>query len=107
MYTHAHSLVPRPFFACVAKNGLGMRLTRTTHTHIEFSQEDVQLWHRRYGLLRMYYGVDGYGNHQQENPLDIDQARFRPDAYMEQVFKECSLNELYKQEGRMKKGGGE
>jgi len=47
------------------------------------------------------------GNHQQENPLDIDQARFRPDAYMEQVFKECSLNELYKQEGRMKKGGGE
>ena len=55
----------------------------------------------------MYYGVDEYGNHQQENPLDIDQAGFRPDAYMEKVLKECSLNELYKQEGRMKKGGGE
>ena len=79
----------------------------TPHTRTESSQEDVQLRRRRRGLLRMYYGVDEHGNQEAENPLDIDQAGFRPDAYMEKVLKECSLNELYKQEGRMKKGGGE
>jgi len=52
-------------------------------------------------------GVDEYGNQRQENPLDIDQAGFRSDAYIEKVLKECSLNELYKQEGRVKKGEGE
>ena len=53
----------------------------------------------------MYYGVDEHGNQREENPLDIDKAGFRPDAYMEKVLRECSLNELYKQEGKMKKGG--
>ena len=53
----------------------------------------------------MYYGVNEHGGGQrEENPLDIDKAGFKPDVYMEKTLRECSLNELYKQEGRMKKG---
>ena len=59
---------------------------------------------RRRGLLRMYYGVDEQGSKEEENPLDIDQSGFKPDAFMEKMLKECSLNELYRQEARMKKG---
>ena len=52
----------------------------------------------------MYYGVDEQGSKEEENPLDIDQSGFKPDAFMEKMLKECSLNELYRQEARMKKG---
>ena len=53
----------------------------------------------------MYYGVDENGPLQQDNPLDIDKAGFRPQLFMEKVLKESSLNQLYKQEERTKKGG--
>ena len=55
----------------------------------------------------MYYGVDENGPLQQDNPLDIDKAGFRPQLFMEKVLKESSLNQLYKQEERTKKGGWE
>ena len=74
-------------------------------TKLESSEEDVHLRRRRRGLLRMYYGVNEHGGGQQaENPLDIVKAGFKPDVYMEKTLRECSLNELYRQEGRMKKG---
>ena len=77
----------------------------TQYCNIESSEEDVHLRRRRRGLLRMYYGVNEHGGGQrEENPLDIDKAGFKPDVYMEKTLRECSLNELYKQEGRMKKG---
>lgn len=60
---------------------------------------------RRRGLLRMYYGVDENGPHQEENPLDIDKSGFRPQVFMEKLLKESSLNQLYRQEERIKKGG--
>ena len=59
---------------------------------------------RRRGLLRMYYGVDDSVQLQQDNPLDIDKAGFKADMFMEKMLKETSLNNLYKQEERMKKG---
>ena len=59
---------------------------------------------RRRGLLRMYYGVDDSVQVQQDNPLDIDKAGFKADMFMEKMLKETSLNNLYKQEERMKKG---
>lgn len=59
---------------------------------------------RRRGLLRMYYGVDDQVPEQEANPMDIDHAQFRSDMFMEKVLKECSLNELYHMEGKMKKG---
>ena len=59
---------------------------------------------RRRGLLRMYYGVDENGPLQEDNPLDIDKSGFRPQSYMEKTLKESSLNQLYRQEERMKKG---
>ena len=59
---------------------------------------------RRRGLLRMYYGVDDQVPEQKANPMDIDHAQFRSDMFMEKVLKECSLNELYHMEGKMKKG---
>lgn len=36
--------------------------------------------------------------------MDIDKASFQPPLFMEKVLKECSLNELYRKEERMKKG---
>ena len=71
----------------------------------ESSEEDRQVRKRRRGLLRMYYGVDENGPLQEENPLDIDKASFRPQAFMEKMLKESSLNHLYRQEEKMKKGG--
>ncbi len=68
------------------------------------SEEDHQMRRRRRGLLRMYYGVDDSAPVQQDNPLDIDKAGFKSDMYMDRTLKEQSLNELYKQEERMKKG---
>ncbi len=59
---------------------------------------------RRRGLLRMYYGVDDQVPEQRANPMDIDHAQFRSDMFMEKVLKECSLNELYQMEAKMKKG---
>lgn len=59
---------------------------------------------RRRGLLRMYYGVDDQVPEQQINPLDIDHTHFQSDMFMEKVLKDCSLNELYQMEGKMKKG---
>ncbi len=53
----------------------------------------------------MYYGVDEDGPLQEENPLDIDKSGFRPQLFMEKMLKESSLNQLYKQEERVKKGG--
>ena len=52
----------------------------------------------------MYYGVDDSVPAQQDNPLDLDKAGFKSEVYMEKVLKECSLNDLYKQEEKMKKG---
>lgn len=40
----------------------------------------------------------------QDDPVDIDKAGFQPPLFMEKVLKECSLNELYHKEERMKKG---
>ncbi len=60
---------------------------------------------RRRGLLRMYYGVDENAPQQEDNPLDIDKAGFKPQSFMEKTLKESSLNQLYRQEERMKKGG--
>ena len=68
------------------------------------SEEDGRIRKRRRGLLRMYYGVDDQVPEQKANPLDIDHAQFRSDMFMEKVLKECSLNELYQMEGKMKKG---
>ena len=67
-------------------------------------EEDVRIRKRRRGLLRMYYGVDDQVPEQKANPMDIDHAQFRSDMFMEKVLKECSLNELYQMEGKMKKG---
>ena len=67
-------------------------------------EEDVRMRKRRRGLLRMYYGVDDQVPEQEANPMDIDHAQFRSDMFMEKVLKECSLNELYHMEGKMKKG---
>ena len=67
-------------------------------------EEDVRMRKRRRGLLRMYYGVDDQVPEQKANPMDIDHAQFRSDMFMEKVLKECSLNELYHMEGKMKKG---
>ncbi|XP_064382832.1 vacuolar protein sorting-associated protein 51 homolog isoform X2 [Halichondria panicea] len=69
----------------------------------ESSEEDHQMRRRRRGLLRMYYGVDDSVQLQQDNPLDIDKAGFKADMFMEKMLKETSLNNLYKQEERMKK----
>lgn len=63
-----------------------------------------QVRKRRRGLLRMYYGVDENGPQQEENPLDIDKSGFRPQQFMEKTLKESSLNQLYRQEEKMKKG---
>ncbi len=68
------------------------------------SGDDRHVHNRRRGLLRMYYGVDEDGPLQEENPLDIDKTAFKPSLFMERVLKECSLNQLYKQEEKMKKG---
>ena len=64
-----------------------------------------QVRKRRRGLLRMYYGVDENGPLQEDNPLDIDKSGFRPQHFMEKTLKESSLNQLYRQEEKMKKGG--
>ena len=53
----------------------------------------------------MYYGVDENGPLQEVNPLDIDKSGFRPQSFMEKTLKESSLNQLYRQEERMKRGG--
>ena len=52
----------------------------------------------------MYYGVDDQVSEEKTNPLDIDHTQFKSDMFMEKVLKECSLNELYQMEGKMKKG---
>ncbi len=53
----------------------------------------------------MYYGVeDQGGGKQDDNPLDIDRAGFKPNVFMDKMLKDSSLTELYKQEERMKKG---
>lgn len=52
----------------------------------------------------MYYGVDENGPLKEDNPLDIDKAGFQPQVFMEKVLKESSLNQLYRQEEKMKKG---
>lgn len=68
------------------------------------SEDDVRMRKRRRGLLRMYYGVDDQVPEEKANPLDIDHNQFKSDMFMEKVLKECSLNELYQMEGKMKKG---
>lgn len=68
------------------------------------SEDDVRMRKRRRGLLRMYYGVDDQVPEEKTNPLDIDHNQFKSDMFMEKVLKECSLNELYQMEGKMKKG---
>ena len=55
-------------------------------------------------MLHMYYGVDENGPLREENPLDIDKSSFRPQLFMDKMLKESSLNELYRQEEKMKKG---
>ena len=52
----------------------------------------------------MYYGVDDSDSQQAGNPLDIDKTSFKSLQFMDKLLKECSLNELYHQEDRMKKG---
>lgn len=54
----------------------------------------------------MYYGVDDSVQVQQDNPLDINKSGFKSEMFMEKMLKESSLNDLYKQEERMKKGEG-
>ena len=62
-------------------------ISRHALHNIESSEEDVHLRRRRRGLLRMYYGVSEHGGgHQEENPLDIDKAGFKPDVYMEKTL---------------------
>ena len=56
-------------------------------------------------MLRMYYGVDEAGSNPAGDPLDIDRTSFKSQQFMDKLLKECSLNELYHQEDRMKKGG--
>lgn len=69
------------------------------------AEEERLIRKRRRGLLHMYYGVDENGPRQEENPLDIDKASFRPQLFMEKMLKESSLNQLYHQEEKMKRGG--
>ena len=52
----------------------------------------------------MYYGVDENAALHEDNPLDIDKSGFKPQLFMDKVLKECSLNQLYHQEEKMKKG---
>lgn len=59
---------------------------------------------RHRGLLRMYYGVDDGGTQQAGDPLDIDKTAFQSQMFMEKLLKESSLNQLYFQEDKMKKG---
>ena len=68
------------------------------------SEDDHRMRTRRRGLLRMYYGVDDQVPEEKADPLDIDHVQFKSDMFMEKVLKECSLNELYHMEGKMKKG---
>jgi len=59
---------------------------------------------RRRGLLRMYYGVDEGATQQASDPLDIDKTGFQSQQFMDKLLKESSLNQLYVQEDKMKKG---
>ncbi len=59
---------------------------------------------RRRGLLRMYYGVDENSSQHAGDPMDIDKTAFQSQQYMEKLLKESSLNQLYLQEDKMKKG---
>ena len=83
-------------------------LAQVCHTHhlcSESGGEDGQMKRkRRRGLLRMYYGVDDSSAQEVGNPLDIDKTAFQSQKFMEKLLKECSLNQLYLQEDKMKKG---
>ena len=70
----------------------------------ESTEDGKQVHKRRRGLLRMYYGVDSEAPKEKENPLDLDKAGFQLEAFMEKSLKERSLNELFNQEQKMKKG---
>ena len=67
-------------------------------------EEGVMKRKRRRGLLRMYYGVDEGSTQQASDPLDIDKTGFQSQQFMDKLLKESSLNQLYVQEDKMKKG---
>ena len=54
---------------------------------------------QRRGMLKMYYGVgEESGKGSAIDPCDIDGAHFKPEAYLEKLFKEKSLTELMDKE---------
>lgn len=65
----------------------------------------ARLRHRqRRGMLKMYYGVgDESGNTTAIDYCDINGAHFKPEDYLEKLFKEKSLTELLDKEADISK----
>ena len=69
---------------------------------------------QRRGMLKMYYGVgEETGKSTAIDYCDINGAHFKPDEFLEKLFKEKSLNELMdkevdiaKRKYSMTRGGG-
>ena len=61
----------------------------------------ARMRHRqRRGMLKMYYGVaeESGGKPSTIDSCDINGAHFKPEAYLEKIFKEKSLTELLDKE---------
>ncbi|XP_048584517.1 vacuolar protein sorting-associated protein 51 homolog isoform X2 [Nematostella vectensis] len=59
---------------------------------------------QRRGLLKMYYGVGEEGDKSAAiDPCDINGAHFKPEVYLERLFKEKSLTDLMDKEGDVSK----
>ena len=59
---------------------------------------------QRRGMLKMYYGVGEEGGKSTSvDPCDINGPHFKPEVYLEKLFKEKSLNELMDKEGDVSK----
>ena len=70
--------------------------------------EIARVRHRqRRGMLKMYYGVsEESGKPAVIDYCDINGAHFKPDAFLEKLFKEKSLNELMDKETDISKRKG-
>ena len=59
---------------------------------------------QRRGMLKMYYGVgEETGKSTAIDYCDINGAHFKPEEYLEKLFKEKSLNELLDKEADIAK----
>ena len=55
-------------------------------------------------MLKMYYGVGEEGGKSTSiDPCDINGPHFKPEVYLEKLFKEKSLTELMDKEGDVSK----